>query len=261
MPAGATVWAMGLEVLTPAVDRCDMSPLDRYRWVGKGGGRSLYAQKVWRAAFLSIVCMWRDNSVSVVILSQHRTVPAVVTMCGLRCRYRLWCSVYPGISATTHGVLHLNVPSPSTTTCPHCGCHNCAHHHYSTNVYRWTKDAYEAVHLNTIPHKRLTAPVRVFDFDFGGPSGTIPPREAMLHLTAVASGTLNAVAFWFDLQLGEGIAITTGRRVCYCQYFHVLCIMACMLPAAGKAACMPEPCGCSRKVTLRAAIALSFECP
>jgi hypothetical protein len=49
------------------------------------------------------------------------------------------------------------------------------------------------------------------------------PRRALVELAAARQGTLNAVAVWFDLDLGSGITLTTGEwsgvalwRVCRC---------------------------------------------
>ena len=74
--------------------------------------------------------------------------------------------------------------------------------------YRWAKE-YEAVDLADVPHRRLTAPARVFEYFFeGAPRGR--GRENILKLPVTASGTLTAVAFWFDLHLDAEESITTG---------------------------------------------------
>jgi hypothetical protein len=38
VPAAATVYCMGIEALTGHVAGFDMSPINKYRWVGAGGG-------------------------------------------------------------------------------------------------------------------------------------------------------------------------------------------------------------------------------
>jgi protein arginine N-methyltransferase 7 len=74
--------------------------------------------------------------------------------------------------------------------------------------YRWT-EGYEAVRLEALPHRRLTAPVRVLEHFFDGRAGP-RAREGVLRLPVVAAGTLNAVAFWFDLHLDDVETLSNG---------------------------------------------------
>ena len=73
---------------------------------------------------------------------------------------------------------------------------------------RWDK-GYENCRMGTIPHKRLTEPCKVFDFCFDGVS-KVRGRDNLLKLRVTADGTLNAVAFWFDLHLDSQASITSG---------------------------------------------------
>ena len=73
---------------------------------------------------------------------------------------------------------------------------------------RWSKD-YEAVDLADIPHRRLTAPCRVFEYFFEGVRRG-RGRENILKMPITASGTVTAIAFWFDLHLDDVESITTG---------------------------------------------------
>jgi type III protein arginine methyltransferase len=77
-----------------------------------------------------------------------------------------------------------------------------------SSVHRWEKD-YEAVDLDRVPHKRLTLPVRVFEYAFDG-VGKPRGRDNIMRLEVIAEGVLNAIVFWFDLHLDVDITITTG---------------------------------------------------
>ena len=78
----------------------------------------------------------------------------------------------------------------------------------SKHAYRWAKD-YEAVDLAQLPHRRLSRPCRAFEYFFEGVRRA-RGRENVLRLPIVAAGTVNAVAFWFDLHLDDEESITTG---------------------------------------------------
>ena len=73
---------------------------------------------------------------------------------------------------------------------------------------RWDK-GYENCRLDDIPHKRLTAPAQVLDFRFDGMQRQ-QGRSNLLKLEVAEAGTLNAIAFWFDLHLDAECTITTG---------------------------------------------------
>ena len=75
-------------------------------------------------------------------------------------------------------------------------------------LFRWDK-GYENCRLDDIPHKRLTAPSQVFDFRFDGMQKQ-QGRSNLLKLEVAQAGTLNAIAFWFDLHLDAECTITTG---------------------------------------------------
>jgi protein arginine N-methyltransferase 7 len=66
--------------------------------------------------------------------------------------------------------------------------------------------------LDHLPHKRLTRPVKVFDFDFCAPAGSPYPTDAALQLEVTAGGKVNAVVMWFDLHLAEGVSLTSGMH-------------------------------------------------
>ncbi|MGE0120502.1 MAG: tetratricopeptide repeat protein [Dongiaceae bacterium] len=58
------------------------------------------------------------------------------------------------------------------------------------------------------PHRALSEPFEMARFDFR----RLPDAEAarMVTLPAIADGTVQAVAFWFDLHLDEAITLSTG---------------------------------------------------
>lgn len=74
---------------------------------------------------------------------------------------------------------------------------------------RWDK-GYENCSLSRIPHRRLSAPCKVFNFSFNGLS-KIRGRDNLLKLKAEQEGTLNAIVFWFDLHMDSDTTITTGQ--------------------------------------------------
>jgi len=84
---------------------------------------------------------------------------------------------------------------------------------------RWSGEA-ETVALDRLPHRRLTRPAKVFEFDFCQqlPAGStsngslLYPTEAAVALEVVAAGRLNAVVLWFDLHLEAGVALTSGNK-------------------------------------------------
>ena len=87
------------------------------------------------------------------------------------------------------------------------------------NKYRWDS-TYRAARLADEEHRVLTKPKRVFEFflqerDENGDTdgrfvGGASNRETVARLETVASGYLNAVAFWFDLHMDERETITTA---------------------------------------------------
>lgn len=77
---------------------------------------------------------------------------------------------------------------------------------------RWSNEP-ETVLLHHLPHKLLTAPAKLADFDFCAPSGTPYPKEMDTQLEVVAAGQMNVVVVWFDLHLAEGVSITSGERL------------------------------------------------
>ena len=90
------------------------------------------------------------------------------------------------------------------------------------NKYRWDS-TYRATKLADETDVRvLTKPKRVFEFflqrrerDANGEKSAFaaaPTRETVARLETVASGYLNAVAFWFDLHMDEKETITTAPR-------------------------------------------------
>ena len=86
------------------------------------------------------------------------------------------------------------------------------------NKYRWDS-TYRATRLADEADVRvLTKPKRVFEFflqerEREGRGARAPSaRETVARLETVASGYLNAVAFWFDLHMDEKETITTAPR-------------------------------------------------
>ena len=87
------------------------------------------------------------------------------------------------------------------------------------NKYRWDS-TYRATRLADEEHRVLTKPKRVFEFflqerDENGDEevrfvGGASNRETVARLETVASGYLNAVAFWFDLHMDERETVTTA---------------------------------------------------
>ena len=73
---------------------------------------------------------------------------------------------------------------------------------------RWDK-GYEACCLEDIPHKRLTNPAKALRFGFE--TNAMPySRDNIIRLDVIESGHLNAIAFWFDLELDQHCTVTTG---------------------------------------------------
>ena len=82
--------------------------------------------------------------------------------------------------------------------------------------YRWSGEA-EAVLLHQLPHRHLTRPVKLLDFDFCSPAGSLYPTGASVQLEVTAAGRVNAVVMWFDLHLAEGVALTSGEAPSCCS--------------------------------------------
>ena len=81
---------------------------------------------------------------------------------------------------------------------------------------------YGCVRLHTVSHSRLSAPAEAMRFDFsavapggddGGDGGGA--REVRLQLPATRRGRCNAIAWWFDLDLGDGeiLSAAPGAKV------------------------------------------------
>ncbi|NJK35335.1 MAG: tetratricopeptide repeat protein [Oscillatoriales cyanobacterium SM2_2_1] len=62
-------------------------------------------------------------------------------------------------------------------------------------------------HLRHFPHRLLSAPVPVFEFDF---TQTIPPAQKELHIPIHTTGTCHGLVFWFRLWLDAEIHIDTS---------------------------------------------------
>ncbi len=52
--------------------------------------------------------------------------------------------------------------------------------------------------------------VMAFDFTSTDPHAAFQPTEVALDFEATGSGVVNAVAFWFELQLDEEVSLNTG---------------------------------------------------
>ncbi len=69
----------------------------------------------------------------------------------------------------------------------------------------------QMVELASEPHRLLTAATPIFDFDFARP---VPMSgETRVTLAATADGTAHAVALWYDLDLADGVGMTTAPGV------------------------------------------------
>ena len=66
---------------------------------------------------------------------------------------------------------------------------------------------YFSFRLRNVPHSRLSEPVELFSFDFGG---TVEPERRRVRVDPVASGHCHAVAFWFSLDLVPGTVLSNG---------------------------------------------------
>jgi hypothetical protein len=83
------------------------------------------------------------------------------------------------------------------------------------NRWRW-REEYEGVDLESAANAKkwrpLSAPFPFFEFDFYDVSpSTLAPEEKRVRAPIIEDGTCNAVAFWFELELGtdaNGDAIT-----------------------------------------------------
>lgn len=116
------------------------------------------------------------------------------------------CSGSVRLSSPQKTMGHEANPSSSSTT----SSSSRPHSYLPLNKYWWDKQ-YRAVHLDQIPHRPLTKPVKVFDFVFEGPPGSIKyPSEATLSMEATEGGYLTAVAFWFELQLDDHCTLNSG---------------------------------------------------
>ena len=74
---------------------------------------------------------------------------------------------------------------------------------------RW-QEGCEAINFEQHPARPLTAPVKVFDFDFQQPAGSQIPSSEQLSLQVERAGRLNGVVFWHDLHLGPGRLVTSA---------------------------------------------------
>ncbi|MGQ9365296.1 tetratricopeptide repeat protein [Azospirillum sp. ST 5-10] len=68
--------------------------------------------------------------------------------------------------------------------------------------------AYSALSLNDLPHRRLAEPVAAARLDLADPPR--PGPVARFAFAATATGTVHAVAFWYDLHVDEEITVSTG---------------------------------------------------
>jgi hypothetical protein len=78
---------------------------------------------------------------------------------------------------------------------------------------RWS-DQPETVLLQHIPHKPLTKPAKLADFDFCAPAGSPYPKELQASLDVTMAGRMNGLVMWFDLHLAEGVSISSGGPWC-----------------------------------------------
>jgi len=75
----------------------------------------------------------------------------------------------------------------------------------------FSNPAGQMVELGAEPHRLLTEPFPVFDFDF---TQSVPNGgEKRLEVKAIAEGAIHAVAIWYDLYLDDTITMTTAPGV------------------------------------------------
>ncbi|MDA1100529.1 MAG: tetratricopeptide repeat protein [Proteobacteria bacterium] len=70
--------------------------------------------------------------------------------------------------------------------------------------------AYRTISLAKEPHKLLSEPFHIADFDFSAPPVT--DRQRIVKIPIAAAGEVYAVVFWFDLQMDEEIGISSGPK-------------------------------------------------
>eukprot|EP00628_Pelagophyceae_sp_CCMP2097_P009279 CAMPEP_0184127762 /NCGR_PEP_ID=MMETSP0974-20121125/26236_1 /TAXON_ID=483370 /ORGANISM="non described non described, Strain CCMP2097" /LENGTH=942 /DNA_ID=CAMNT_0026431173 /DNA_START=1 /DNA_END=2826 /DNA_ORIENTATION=- len=90
-------------------------------------------------------------------------------------------------------------------------------------AYRFSTD-YHAIDLQKAQHRKLTATFRVFDFDFSRLAcKDVHPKTGAQwaeKLPVLEDGTANAVVFWHELDMCEGITLSTSpdqARTCWFQ--------------------------------------------
>ena len=66
----------------------------------------------------------------------------------------------------------------------------------------------EMLELSREEHRLLTEPFTVFDFDFQ--AGVPGAGQKRIDLAATQAGSIHAVAVWYDLDLGDGISMSTA---------------------------------------------------
>jgi hypothetical protein len=114
--------------------------------------------------------------------------------------------------------IHCGTRHSSVKRCPlSAGVTDCSLPH-APLYCRWS-DAPDTVVLHQLPHKALTAPARLGDFDFCTPAGSSChgyPTDMSVTLRATAAGRLNSLVLWFDLHLAEGVSLTSGVRCGAC---------------------------------------------
>ena len=74
------------------------------------------------------------------------------------------------------------------------------------NRYRWSP-CYQGVHLGEEPYQQLSVVEPILDFDF---YQSIEDQTLEKPLTIIEGGILNAVGLWYDLQLAEGLTLSTA---------------------------------------------------
>jgi Tfp pilus assembly protein PilF len=75
----------------------------------------------------------------------------------------------------------------------------------------FSNPAGQMVELSAEPHRRLTEPFKLFDFDF---RSDVPDRgEIRLDVPVTAAGAVHGVAVWYDLFLDDDIVMTTAPGI------------------------------------------------
>ena len=83
------------------------------------------------------------------------------------------------------------------------------------NTYAYSPQHYEECRVNDLDIKRLSEPFDAWGFDLTGRTKYVEEAK-MLQVVAIADGTVDAVCFYFTMNLDEEISISTAPWVENC---------------------------------------------